>query len=352
VILSVSPAVYLFAAILAGLILTLITGFLGIKLAFRVGLVDVPGTAPHKQHAFPMPIAGGIALMASFAVLFGVFGLWHFQELLWLFITSLIIFIMALLDDLLNLTPLVKFAGQLVAAILLIAAGTYVQIFETPTFFFGGSGTIYHLLNLLITILWIVGITNAFNLVDSMDGLVSGLSAWALAFFTLAAYDARQEQLAMFTALLLGICLTLYFFNVKPARFFLGDSGAQTLGFLLAVIAILYNPPERLQSSSWFMPILLLGVPIFDTVLVSVSRTRRGKHFYQANLDHTYHRLVHLGIDPTRAVLVMHMAALVLQCLAFIAISLQPFWSNVLFGMCVLAGAICLFFLDNRKCWS
>jgi UDP-GlcNAc:undecaprenyl-phosphate GlcNAc-1-phosphate transferase len=196
-----------------------------------------------------------------------------------------------------------------------------------------------------MTIFWIVGITNAFNLVDSMDGLVVGLAAIASTFFLFVTIDAGQLHLTYLSALLLGSCIGLFYYNATPARTFLGDSGAQFLGFMLATLAMAYTPPGLPQPSSWFVPILLLGVPIFDTTLVVVSRLRRGDPIYKAGQDHVYHRLTQLGMSPTQSVTTMHVAALLIGCLAFVALQLPPVQANLLFGLALLFGLIALLIL-------
>ncbi|MDZ4158893.1 MAG: hypothetical protein U1B80_03795, partial [Anaerolineaceae bacterium] len=133
---------------------------------------------------------------------------------------------------------------------------------------------------------------------------------------------------------------------------FLGDSGTQLLGFLLAGIAILYEPIPTDQASSWFVPILIMGVPIFDTCLVVYSRLRRGVPIYQSNRDHTYHRLVSLGFDKHRSVVIMVTAAVVLDCLAFIALSQTPLIANTIFIASVIIGIIAVFVLDHSKIWN
>jgi len=156
----------------------------------------------------------------------------------------------------------------------------------------------------------------------------------------------------MFSAILAGISLGLVYYNRSPARLFLGDSGAQTIGFLLAAVSILYAPHEYPQTTSWFIPILVLGVPIFDTTLVVLSRVRRGHPFYIGRLDHTYHRLVVLGMDPNRAVMSIHLAAVILECLAFFAVGLTTAGANSMFALCLLVGAAGILWLDNRRRWT
>jgi UDP-GlcNAc:undecaprenyl-phosphate GlcNAc-1-phosphate transferase len=290
-------------------------------------------------------------LGTSLVLLVFSIGLWKDSSLNAVFIPAVIIFIFGLWDDRRRLSPLLKFAGQLIATLLLISSGVYIRIFESPTFFIGGVGGIYVWLDRMISVLWIVGVTNAFNLVDSMDGLGIGLSTFAFGFFMLVTFDSGQFTLAIFCALILGVCIALNFYNASPAKLFMGDSGDLTLGFLLAALAILYTPQKVYQSSSWFIPILLAGIPIFDTSLVFFSRLRRGKPFYGSGSDHTYHRLVAWGLDPSRAVLGMHLAALLLECLAFVSISLSPLPANLIFIFCLVMGGTALIILDNRKRW-
>jgi UDP-GlcNAc:undecaprenyl-phosphate GlcNAc-1-phosphate transferase len=341
----------MFKGILAGVILTgLISPFM-IRLACRVGLLDHPGVQSHKQHTKPIPLAGGLVILLVLLVLFFAFGLGK-MSLIGVFWPALIIFAFGLWDDFKRLSALQKLIGQVLGAMAVVLSGVSIQVFENSAFYIGGSPLIYVWLDRFLTVFWLVGVTNAFNLVDSMDGLALGLSGWALAFFMLVTYDSNQIALSMLTALLLGICLGLYFFNAPPAHLFLGDSGAQLLGFLLAVIAILYNPLDRYQASSWFLPILLVGVPIFDTSLVFFSRLRRGKPVYQAGRDHTYHRLVALGIGTERAVQLMHLAALVLSCIAFIALGLPPLPANLLFATCLLFAVLAFYYLDHSQRWQ
>ncbi len=338
----------IFQAILAGLVVALVTCLAAIWLARRLNLMDIPGSSPHKQHLSPTPLAGGMALILSLLILGFVFGIFADRELLPIFLAAGVIFAFGLWDDAHGMSAPVKLVGQFTATFILIGSGLYIRIFEYSGFFIGGQGTFFRALNLIVTCLWVVGITNAFNLTDSMDGLVAGLSAWALAFFMLATLDSGQGSLSLFSAILLGICLGITFFNQHPARLFLGDSGAQTLGFFLAAIGILYTPVGVHQTSSWFVPILLVGIPIFDTSLVFFSRLRRRKPFYKSNRDHTYHRLVCLGMAPGRAVMTMHLSALILNCLAFVAVSLPPVWANSIFITCLFAG-IAFYFLFDRE---
>lgn len=338
---------FVFYNILIGMILSLLFGQVAIWFARSVGLIDLPGVLPHKQHKIPTPLAGGLTVVIALLVGGLVFNLPMVKQLWTVLLPALIIFGVGLWDDFKRLPPWVKFAGQAIAGLFLIALGTSVQII--PHKFLGLPGHTYQIVNWLVTLIWVIGMTNAFNFVDSMDGLVIGLSGIAIAFLVLVTLNSTQTILLQLLTLLLGVCVGLFFYNLTPARLFVGDSGAQSIGFLLASVAILYTPQNYPQASSWFLPILILGVPIFDITLVVFSRLRRRLPVYQAGRNHTYHRLVDLGLELPHAVAVMHMSAIALGCIAFIALNLEPLYANIIFGVVCLTGVAVLFFLDRNK---
>jgi UDP-GlcNAc:undecaprenyl-phosphate/decaprenyl-phosphate GlcNAc-1-phosphate transferase len=342
---------YLLRAMVVALFLIFPVSWISIQLTFRLKLIDTPGTAMHKIHASPKPIAGGIAMLAALLVTAFLFQTGRDHDLLVMTLGAMVIFAFSLWDDARNLPPWLKLVGQGVAVVVLIWLDVYVRFFESPEFFIQLPRNWAILCNWALTFIWIIGITNAFNLIDSMDGLAVGLGGIASAFFMLMALEAGQPLLALQLALLLGVCAGLYFFNSPPAIFFLGDSGAQTLGFLLAVMAILYTPQGANQSSSWMVPVLVLAMPIFDTTMVIISRLRRGHPIYNARLDHTYHRLVNWGIPSNRAVLSLHLTALIFGSLALFVLDQPPFWANAIFISCLLIGAVLIILLDHRERW-
>ncbi len=339
---------YLFINILVGLLITLVCGQIAIWLASRTGLVDLPGALPHKKHEKPTPLAGGITLVAAILASSIFLDTDALNVMGRLALPALVVFIFALWDDYKRLPAGIKLVGQLLAGVILIGLGTYVQMLQPG--FLGLQNDVLVWGNWFITLFWIVGVTNAFNLIDSMDGLVVGVGSLALLFMILVTLVSGQPPLLQIITLLLGICLGLGFNNATPARFFLGDSGAQTIGFLLAAIAILFTPGNRPQASSWFVPIMIMGVPIFDTTLVTLSRLRRRVPFYQAANDHTYHRLVQAGLDSKRAVTVIHLASVILGCLAFIALNLEPLYANIMFAVVFLIGLVLIFWMDRKLC--
>ena len=330
-------------------LVAILCSWLAIWLARKLHLIDVPNSLPHKQHARPTPIAGGIALFLSMLVLSLFLGTWSDGTLSTVFIATGIIFVFGLLDDRFGLSAPQKLFGQGMAVAFVLLRGVSVRFLESPEFYFGGPMWLYQVGDWFITAFWLIGIINAFNLVDSMDGLAVGLASNSLVFLLIGTSITSQSVLNLHMLSTLGICLGILFFNMKPARLFLGDSGAQPLGALLALFSILYNPVGNLQASTWFFPILVLGIPIFDTTLVVYSRTRRRKPFYKSNLDHTYHRLVKAGLSPVQSVLLIHSASVILGIAAFVALHSSALLANLIFLACILLGIILLYIFDHSK---
>jgi UDP-GlcNAc:undecaprenyl-phosphate/decaprenyl-phosphate GlcNAc-1-phosphate transferase len=329
---------HLFPLIFWAILATLAITPIAIKAAIRFQLIDEPHSSPHKIHQYPMPKAGGLAMGLAILFVNLLSGNLQSDVIRTILLASMIIFLFGLWDDTHRLSPRWKLVGQVLATLILVSQGMYIRMLGNMT-----------VLNIILTLLWTVGITNAFNFVDSMDGLASGLAAIASAFFMLVTVDAGQPSLSLLSAILLGSSIGMLYFNALPARTFLGDSGAQLLGFILAALGIAYTPPGLPQPSSWFVPILLLSVPIFDMSLVVFSRLKQKKIISQAGLDHTYHRLVNLGYPSSRAVLTMQLAGILSGCLAFIALPLYPLWANMIFAGGLIVGLIILLWLEGKE---
>lgn len=326
-----------FIPLFGATVVTLLLTPLSIKTALRFDLVDMPNSAPHKIHGRPVPKAGGIAIALAIILVTLGGGRLFADDIRPILLASIPIFLFGVWDDARGLSAGWKLLGQGLAVGILIWQGVYVRMLPYP------------FLNIAITFLWLIGMTNAFNLVDSMDGLAVGLAATASAFFVLVTLDANQPDLTYLSAVLLGSCVGMFYFNSAPAKTFLGDAGAQYLGFVLAALALAYTPPGLPQPSSWFVPILLLSIPIFDTTLVVYSRLKRKIPIYKAGQDHIYHRLVALDMSPGQAVTAMHVAAFVAGCLAFIALPLPPLWANAIFLCAMLGGGLALLWLEKKS---
>lgn len=321
----------------AAVLISFVAAPLSISLAWRFRLIDQPGSEAHKIHKLPMPRAGGLIIFFVIVIGSALGGILTSRPIAPIILASIIILAFGIWDDIHGILAPWKLLGQ--------ALATAVLLWQDIMVLFPGNFAF----DVFITFFWVIGITNAFNLVDSMDGLAAGLGGITTSFLILGAFYAGQESLALLGAVLLGGCIGVFYFNFSLSRLFLGDSGSQLLGFILAAIAIVYTPYHLPQASSWFVPILLFSIPIFDTTLVTVSRIRRKMPIYKASRDHTYHRLVGLGMSPLRAVLTMHLVAILIDCVAFVALYLSPVWANVIFGSILLVGLIIFYRLEFRE---
>jgi UDP-GlcNAc:undecaprenyl-phosphate GlcNAc-1-phosphate transferase len=323
-------------------------GYPAYILAKQLNILDVPGSAPHKTHARPTPLAGGILVFTTFSLMSLFFRRWLDNDMLAVFAGAVVIFAFGIWDDRRGLSARPKFIGQSIASAILISSGVQVQFMTTFSIAGYISPLIAQILNILITLFWLIGITNALNMIDSKDGIVAGLGIIASAFFGGAASLAGQQVIAIWAMALLGTSIGLYFWNGTLSKFFLGDSGAQTIGFLLASFGILYNPLNRSPESSWIVPIMLLGIPIFDTTLVVLSRLKRKQMIGSGRRDHTYHRLIALGFSPKLAVLTTHVSAIIVGGLAFLTLYLSPFIALTFFVATLICGLILLLWLERQ----
>jgi UDP-GlcNAc:undecaprenyl-phosphate GlcNAc-1-phosphate transferase len=312
-------------------------------LALRAGLVDHPG--PRKVHLKPIPLLGGIAIYLGFAaaILLTQHGVMK-QQTVAILSGATLLAIVGFLDDGGLLHHQVKlFVGMPVAALFLLASGIRAQLFSQFV-----PGILGVILDGCFTVVWVVGITASFSILDHMDGLCAGITAIAAAFFTLSAYMNGQTIVQTLGAATLGAALGFLRWNFNPAKIFMGDGGAMFLGFLMATLGLKIRPDGAPFPAGWLVPLLILGVPIFDTTLVSISRARRGLlPFTSPGKDHTAHRLSNLGLGHRGAVLVLYLLAVVL---GIIAVFIPRFSTSTLYALTAvlaLCGLVAVFFLET-----
>ena len=322
--------------------------WISIKIAPNIGLMDIPGSADHKNHKKPIPLTGGLVLISIIIIMVYYTELWKSPKIFGVLVSGVFIAIFGLIDDFLNLSPIKKLSGQILGSAFLIYFGIQINFFSSPEFFYHTESKLDFWLNILFTVFWITTITNAFNFIDSFDGLAVGLSILSTVFFLFISTITGQVAILNLCSIILGACIALYFFNTYPARLFLGDSGAQTLGFLLGAIAIIFDPNTGNQSSTWFVPILFFYVPLFDLVLVIVSRFRRKKNIFKASRDHTFHRLAQMGFPIQRAVLLLHGISLTMSMVGYLCLNLNSFYANLIFILTLLFGILALKKLDKN----
>ncbi len=307
------------------------------SVALRAGLVDRPDR--RKMHHMPVPLLGGAAIVLSFmAVVLAVRFLApelfeeEISKLPAILGGAFIILMLGVYDDWRGARAPVKLVWQLLAAAIVVFGGVKVGAVTNPM---GGSLQIGWL-GIPITILWIVGVTNALNLIDGLDGLAAGIST--LASLSLCAVASiTDEPLVAFSSLALaGATLGFLPFNLYPARIFLGDTGSMFLGFILASLGAVGS----LKSSASILlvlPIVVLGIPVFDTVWAILRRTHRRVSPFKPDREHIHHRLVKVGLHHRHVVLVLYFISAFLGLSAFIMVQL-PYETGLLFAVLLAMG--------------
>jgi UDP-GlcNAc:undecaprenyl-phosphate/decaprenyl-phosphate GlcNAc-1-phosphate transferase len=270
--------------------------------ALRVGMVDLPG--PRKVHRTPIPLLGGLAMYAAvvIAVLLSFHGPAQ-SQIVGILIGATLVATVGILDDRGMLHHQVKlFVGMPLAAGILLLSGVRASVFVVLI-----GGRAGNILDAALTVLWVVGITASFSILDHMDGLCAGIAAMASVFFALLAYINGQTLVTTLAAAVLGAATGFLRWNFKPAKIFMGDGGAMFLGFLMATLGLKLRLANAAHLSAWLAPVLILGVAIFDTTLVTVSRSRRGLlPFATPGKDHAAHRLSNLGLGHRGAVVTLY----------------------------------------------
>jgi len=289
-----------FCTLLLGFVLTLIVR----NASRRIGLVAKP--RDDRWHKTPTPMLGGAAIYFAFLAAFIVFAPKGANAYAILLGGSLL-FVVGFIDDVVTIKPYAKLVAQLIAASIVVSFGMHLPWVE------------YQWINDVLTIFWLVGITNAINLLDNMDGLAGGVSVISCAFLTITFLMNGQSIEAIFPAMLGSAVLGFLFFNFNPASIFMGDSGSMFLGFVLSATALLSDTGRfRSLTSVLVTPVLILMIPIFDTCMVTVTRRLSGRPISQGGRDHTSHRLVALGVSERRAVVMLYSFAAVSGTLALL----------------------------------
>ncbi|MEO6458269.1 MAG: MraY family glycosyltransferase [Chloroflexia bacterium] len=289
--LTIGPLLIIF---MGALVLSVLATPVAKRVARRYSVMDAPSA--RKVHASPVPLLGGVAIYLGVIGSLLLFGhVQYIQQTATILGGATLMSLLGAWDDKWGMSPLVKLLGQTAAASLLFLTGVRVEFLHNDW------------LNFAVTVAWVVIITNSINLMDNMDGLAGGVAAVSSVFFFLIATLTNQNLVAPLAVVLLGACVGFLYFNFNAASIFMGDTGSLFLGFLLAAVGIKLRFPENYDIVTWMVPVLVLGVPLFDTALVTFSRIRRRIPISRGGKDHLSHRLVSLGLTRREAVMALYL---------------------------------------------
>lgn len=289
-------------------------------IALRTGFVDLPNQ--RKIHTDPIPLLGGAAMFIGFFITTLVMGQIN-GEYIGIGLGALVIFLIGLIDDYAktrgkDFPALPKFIGQLAAAGILFFYDVRIDMVTNPF----GNGDLYYFqpwMSVMATFLWVVGITNMFNFLDGVDGLAAGIAAISATTLLFISLLKGQPTSAMFAVTLIGISLAFLRHNFHPARIFMGDSGATFLGFTLAAIAV-QGAFKAATLVSVAVPVLALGVPIFDFFYVTFKRVKENRPIYKADKGHTFHQLMRSGMSQIQTVAFLYLLGIVFSLASIIVV--------------------------------
>ncbi len=298
--------IYILPIIIAAILTFIMTPFAE-KLARKLGAMDVPKD-DRRVHKSPIPRMGGLAIYLAFVATLVIFA--GMDDMIkGIIIGSTMIVGVGIVDDIRGVSAKVKLLVQICAALVLVHFGIKIDFF---TNFFEAEGLIYlGSLSVPITVFWVVGITNTFNLIDGLDGLAAGISIISATTLSYIAFVNGRYEMALVTLILAGCCLGFLPFNFNPARIFMGDTGSLFLGFVLSAISI-EGTIKGATALTMVLPILAMGLPIMDTTLAIFRRILGGRSIMEADKGHLHHKLLSAGLCQKRAVLLMYGISLML----------------------------------------
>ena len=312
------------------------------KLAYRYQFLDIPDG--RKRHKGPMPLLGGLSIYTSFFLTLSLCylvkpdSLGHYQSLFFgIFIGGTLIFLAGLLDDAYGLNAPQKFFVQILASLILVYFEPPGNVFRTifpdlpETLFIQAMG-------ILFFVFWVVMLTNALNLIDGLDGLATGISFLSAYFLMLTAIGLNRYFLLPFVLPLLGATLGFLRYNFPPARIFLGDAGSMFLGYLIAAISF-QGFAKRITLFTLLIPILLLGIPILDTLLSFVRRLVAGRNPFLADSEHIHHKMIRLGLTQVQVVSLLY---IICTALGILSLSLIRFHIEIVLAIAIPLGVLIL----------
>ena len=286
------------------------------RLAHRIGAIDVPKDA-RRMHKRPIPRLGGLAIYLAFIIVSLVLNKLTVQNVT-ILIGSAIIVVLGIFDDRNALGPKFKFCIQLIAAAIPVIFGNLrIELITNPNLLSDHLYLQFGAMSIPITIIWIVAITNAVNLIDGLDGLAVGVSAIACMTMLAVSLLINEVGIAVILAALAGACVGFMPYNLNPASIFMGDTGSTFLGYMLATLSI-QGMFKVYAIISFAVPFLILGLPIFDTGFAFLRRILSGRSPFSPDRGHVHHRLIDMGFNQKQTVAILYVISAVLGLLAVV----------------------------------
>ena len=339
----------LLAYVLLALLVALVVSFLMTPVvktfAYKVGAIDVPKDN-RRMHKTPIPRLGGLAIFIGFMVSILLFAEIT-SEMKSILLGAVIIVVLGVVDDIMALPAMLKFVVQIGAALIPATNGVQILAFSNPNIFSDNLYWVLGGLSVPFTVLWIVALTNAVNLIDGLDGLANGVSAISATTMLVIALMASEMQVAIVMAALVGASVGFMPYNLNPAKMFMGDTGATFLGYILATMSI-QGLFKFHMIISFAVPFLMLALPIFDTCFAILRRVSKGQSPMAPDRGHIHHRLIDMGFSQKQAVATLYIISAILG-LSAVVLTTSGTEKAMLFllALCLAGGMAGMVFLGK-----
>ena len=336
------------SALVTAMVVALITTPVVRALAFRVGAVDVPKDS-RRMHDHPIPRMGGLAIFFGF-ILSAIIYVEITPQFQGMMLGAVIIVVLGIFDDIYALGAKFKLLVQIAAALVAVHFGNVIQIISNPNVLSPNPYWDLGWLAVPATVLWIVAITNAVNLIDGLDGLACGVSTISSMTMLVISLAVADGPVAVIMAALAGGCIGFLPYNLNPAKIFMGDTGSTFLGFVLAVMSI-QGLFKFYTIISFAVPFLMLGLPIFDTCFAFIRRIAHGQSPMHPDRSHVHHRLIDMGFNQKQAVAVLYIISAILGLCAVVLTTSGELKAMLLLLALCAAGAVSgrIFLSNNEK---
>lgn len=340
---------FLMAFVLACLIVPLVTRF-----CLRFKILDSPSR--RKIHTKPTPRLGGLAVVLAFAITFLVAFIIepNFKEIIsskiiGMSVALLLLISTGLWDDIRGIRPIIKLSAHIIIALVLFYSGLHIKVFTNP--FGGGELQLPFWVSLFLTIFWIVGMINAINLIDGLDGLACGIVFIAGISLLFVGLYLKTSVTVILLAILCGSALGFLYYNFPPAKIFLGDTGSMFLGLILAITGLVGLQYKVVTVVALFIPICALAIPIYDTILAIWRRALKKGSVFIADKKHLHHRFLELGLTQRQAVIILYLATAYFGIIAFLFVLIPNEYALLLLfllGIGLFSGIRTIGFIERK----
>lgn len=333
------------AALVVALVVALVATPVVKNLAIRVKAVDVPKDG-RRMHDHPIPRMGGLAIFLGFLLSVLLF-LDLNAQMRGMLLGAVIIVVLGIFDDIYSLRAMFKFVVQIIAALVAVLSGNVIETLSNPNVFSADPYWNLGILAVPATVIWIVAITNAVNLIDGLDGLACGVSTISSMTLLVIALVVSEGNVAILMAALAGGCIGFLPYNMNPAKIFMGDTGSTFLGYILAVVSI-QGLFKFYTIISFAVPFLMLGLPIFDTCFAIFRRVSHGQSPMAPDRGHIHHRLIDMGFSQKQAVAVLYIISAILGLSAVVLTTTNVLKAMLfLLALCAAGGVSAKLYLDR-----